>query len=514
MRSFTATTLVALGFVFLTGRAPAEELPVCGGLRLETTPVAKGRRDVTVLGGQGTRIRSKPIATLEELRGLLDERAPSDKGHFRTDLIGILGRSGRTPEQVSQVLAAFAGPGAQKCLVPRGALLEWMAYRNAAKQPELLLAIRWWGQEPFVAFEAETHFEQGIDRFLIPSTCGNLAFVESEPPPPCLRISADWACSEAGDKADVTLRVLNPGVAPGPVVATVPGGPTWSLAPANAWTSRQTVEPGRSLDFSITNVSGEAQSFCGLELTPRCPLKLATSAAACSVEAVAVETESGWTLTARSTVAGRMRVLWNGQPTDELKDGDVPANGSLEGRVTRPGDYSFEISGSDGSPNQTRAACAAKVSVAKRPSSGLAWRFSLFFGKERRTVRPGNKNCAPLVGGAVGLPISLGGDLELVPTAGVAFNTRVADNSSAYFDAVLAKRLERGELGLALGAWDLNHSKTLAPTLAAVGGWRVREGGAGRAAIHLTGEVRLFLDELDDISNHYQFWFGVRFQGN
>jgi hypothetical protein len=37
-------------------------------------------------------------------------------------------------------------------------------------------------------------------------------------------------------------------------------------------------------------------------------------------------------------------------------------------------------------------------------------------------------------------------------------------------------------------------------------------GQHARYPVYFVGESRLFFDHIDDISNNYQFWFGVRVQ--
>jgi len=63
-------------------------------------------------------------------------------------------------------------------------------------------------------------------------------------------------------------------------------------------------------------------------------------------------------------------------------------------------------------------------------------------------------------------------------------------------------------LGAGLSFWDITHSDTFPPALMLHFG--VPLGTHPAHPVYFLGEGRLFMKELDDISNNYQFWAGVR----
>jgi hypothetical protein len=62
--------------------------------------------------------------------------------------------------------------------------------------------------------------------------------------------------------------------------------------------------------------------------------------------------------------------------------------------------------------------------------------------------------------------------------------------------------------GGGLSFWDITHSDTFTPALMLRFGAPL--GTHPAHPVYFVGEGRLFLKELDDVSNNYQFWAGVR----
>ena len=97
---------------------------------------------------------------------------------------------------------------------------------------------------------------------------------------------------------------------------------------------------------------------------------------------------------------------------------------------------------------------------------------------------------------------------------GVAVNLRDGDNSS-FFAEVEANYVmaNKAYIGTGLGVWDLFDSDTVAPTALINFGVPILK-SASDGELFLTGETRLFLDELDEIDNNYMFWGGLRYSGS
>jgi hypothetical protein len=136
-----------------------------------------------------------------------------------------------------------------------------------------------------------------------------------------------------------------------------------------------------------------------------------------------------------------------------------------------------------------------------------------YFGKERR-VRDEflGGRCAPLFGVKGGVLWQLGEHFALGPAIGVAANLRDGDNTSLFAEVEANYVADnKAYIGTGLGIWDFTDSDTVAPTALINFGvpiWASSDEGR----LYLTGEARLFLDEIDEIDNNYMFWGGLRYQ--
>jgi hypothetical protein len=154
-------------------------------------------------------------------------------------------------------------------------------------------------------------------------------------------------------------------------------------------------------------------------------------------------------------------------------------------------------------------------------------------GKDRR-VRPiaGRKNldgtavvanaassaadfaqCSPLIGLKFGVAKRFQNDWELAGALGVAISLVNDDKkvreSELFADVEANKYLNGGSfVGTGISFWDLTRSDTFTPA------WMLHFGvplGHHPAhPVYFVGEGRLFFDHIDDVSNNYQLWAGVR----
>jgi hypothetical protein len=119
--------------------------------------------------------------------------------------------------------------------------------------------------------------------------------------------------------------------------------------------------------------------------------------------------------------------------------------------------------------------------------------------------------CAPLFGVKGGVDILVAEGWRVAPSFGVAINTDTTSNSSVFAEVELNRWFDRGGfIGTGIGVWDVNHSDTVAPVWLLQGGKRLWTGG-NKSEMHFVVTTRLFLNKLDDVSNNYQFWAGLRF---
>lgn len=142
-------------------------------------------------------------------------------------------------------------------------------------------------------------------------------------------------------------------------------------------------------------------------------------------------------------------------------------------------------------------------------------------GKERRVRdvseildRPAgflSGRCAPVFGGKVGADIRLSPKWRIAPGVGVAINTRDTENYAVFAEAEVNRWFDKGYVGTGLGVWDMTHSDTVAPSWLFGFGRELMRTQSDSGRLFFIGQGRLLLDELDDASNNYQFWGGVRY---
>ena len=121
--------------------------------------------------------------------------------------------------------------------------------------------------------------------------------------------------------------------------------------------------------------------------------------------------------------------------------------------------------------------------------------------------------CSPLLGLKIGAAKKFENDWELAGAVGVAISLVSDDKkvreSEVFVDVEANKYLRGGSfVGTGISFWDLSHSDTFTPA------WMVHVGvplGTHPShPVYFVGEGRLFFNHMDDISNNYQFWAGVR----
>ena len=95
----------------------------------------------------------------------------------------------------------------------------------------------------------------------------------------------------------------------------------------------------------------------------------------------------------------------------------------------------------------------------------------------------------------------------------MAVNLRDEDNTSLFAE-VEANYVtaNKAYIGTGLGIWDITDGDTVAPTALHQLRRADLEELDDEGRLFLTGETRLFLDDLDEIDNNYMFWGGLRYQ--
>ncbi len=138
------------------------------------------------------------------------------------------------------------------------------------------------------------------------------------------------------------------------------------------------------------------------------------------------------------------------------------------------------------------------------------------FGKQRRLLElegvPTIQGyCDKLFGVKAGVDVRVGeGMWRIAPAVGVAFNLDDSDRTSIFAEVEANRWFEKGFVGVGLGVWDFNHSDNVAPTFLFHFGREVYR-AQNENKLLLIAEGRLFLNDLDEADNAYQFWGGLRY---
>ena len=95
----------------------------------------------------------------------------------------------------------------------------------------------------------------------------------------------------------------------------------------------------------------------------------------------------------------------------------------------------------------------------------------------------------------------------------MSINTRVFSQSSVFGEVELNRWFGRkGFVGTGIGVWDFTRGGTVAPTWLLQGGARVWQAqGARPNELHFVVSSRLFLNRLNNLSDNFQVWAGLRF---
>jgi nucleoid-associated protein YgaU len=133
-------------------------------------------------------------------------------------------------------------------------------------------------------------------------------------------------------------------------------------------------------------------------------------------------------------------------------------------------------------------------------------------GLERR-VRVAQPHSAAVFGDKIGADVRLAPGWRVAPSVGVAINSRVFNQSSLFAEVELNRWFGRkGFVGSGIGVWDFTRGDTVAPVWLLQGGARVwQSAGPRENELHFVVSGRLFLNKLDNISDNYQIWAGLRF---
>jgi hypothetical protein len=139
---------------------------------------------------------------------------------------------------------------------------------------------------------------------------------------------------------------------------------------------------------------------------------------------------------------------------------------------------------------------------------------SPLFGKERRTRTTESVDstlCSALFGIKAGAEFKVSPNMKINPGGGVAVNFEKSSNTALFAEVEfnVYSTDQKSYFGAGVGIWDLTHTDWLAPTLSLQFG-REMWNNTKHNKLYFVGEGRMFLNQMSDLSNNYQFWAGLR----
>ena len=139
---------------------------------------------------------------------------------------------------------------------------------------------------------------------------------------------------------------------------------------------------------------------------------------------------------------------------------------------------------------------------------------SPLFGKERRTRTTDSVDstlCSALFGIKAGAEFKVSPNMKINPGGGVAVNFEKSSNTALFAEVEfnVYSTDQKSYFGAGVGIWDLTHTDWIAPTLSLQFG-REMWNNTKHNKLYFVGEGRMFLNQMSDLSNNYQFWAGLR----
>ena len=516
------------------------------------------------LGGS-TSFYTPPLRTAAGLKQMMARKGMAE------DVRTVL-RDAGIPETADAVLATLAAAASSveggscdaatpadgaivACDFQPGSTLRWMAYRpnarNGNRAPGRLDGVRWAGSKAFKALLFRVTNDYKIYTFVLPLACANLSLMSvKEIAGEAVDVSVDRACDPKTGSLSATIKAASKDLERVRRVSVAVNGQPAGELTAPSWTFTSD-KPG-DYTFEATDTKGRPYTVARRSVRveacpPPAPRPTQVVAPTCNVAmsftpvkgAYQISVDASRSTTGASGVAPTVRV--------ELRDETGAAIGqpltldnNLSGTFTVRKRGVYRAMATVSTPQvvevgayryEGTATCDASVTVDQGPGAsraggalaGTSAFFDVLGGKDRR-VRPVEDTgaefaqCSPLLGLKFGVAKRFQNDWELAGAVGAAISLVTGDEkvreSALFVDGEVNKYLAGGSfVGTGLSLWDLTRSDTWTPAwLLHFGVPLVRH---AKYPVFFIGEGRLFFDHIDDISNNYQIWAGVRvrFQG-
>jgi hypothetical protein len=460
------------------------------GRQAAAQKVDDGYRTSLRLGG--ARSITRPIRDLAALKKI------AGTPRMQKDYAAVLDQAGLSSlaPEVVQILRAGDAAVLKETNFAIGSTMEWMALRNKGK-PDIIRNLRWGGQKPFPAWEFFIDDGNKGYTFVLPKACGNLLLAKTGPSPKAEAAAAAESArrAEEGRRAEEARRVE---------------------AARKAEESRKAEEEARR------QAELRRPPACGVNTTRSYAKGVWTFNIDASGAAKGDPPAASVTVTAFGLDGKPMMVTREGKLVSEVTL-TAPFQTAVTARKLKPGTYTVKVVATRNNSVAPTSTCEASAVIEQMEQS--SWFFEADMGKERR-VRE-NKEivvapaaavplagfCSPLLGTSVGYNFLLSDTgWSVAPRVGLAINFDVGDQSSVFAELEVNRWFaeRKAFFGVGLGWWDFNHSDTDDGTVLIHFGRSVYETQRGGKLFFMV-EGRMFTSQIDDLSNNYNVWGGLRY---
>jgi hypothetical protein len=496
---------------------------------------AQETHNATRLGGSATSF-SPPVRDLKALKRVFAKPA------MQKDVRAAFAEAGMDSlaDKFLQAIADGTPDTIKDSPYPVGDTLVWMASRDPRnRKPHLLRNVRWSGKKPFPAWEITLEEGYKIYTFVLPKACMNFSLgkVTEKPLPECVTVAVERDCV----KKTMTARATGASISGNQITRVEmsrDGSKVTDLLPTQGFSYSGALQPGRysfkafdqyDREVPICNTQPLTVEACPAPPPPPPP----PPPASCALTASAVKGKAGWDVTVDGSgcrnakqmtfeivdPAGKVVPFTYEGKTQSAATLGPPFQGTVTIKKLAAGTYTVRGKVENENAKAAGASCEATFTIV--PEEKIGFFFGGYFGKERRVRETGETldngeqalygYCAPLIGLKAGVPIKVSDVFEVAPAFGVAINLDKGSNTSAFAELELNRVYEKGFFGTGIGVWDFTHSGTIAPTLLLNWGQEIwRNQKKNRLFFNIEG--RLFLADLGDLSNNYQFWGGLRYR--
>lgn len=466
------------------------------------TAPSDGYKTAIRLGGsRSLYYRCRPLGSERAQERCLGTRAQLQKAgkdpRFQKDLSRLMDDMGMTAQTAEVIrLLSEAPTDVQEVDFEIGRTMQWMGLwdnRLRPARPGHVQMIRWGGKKPFKAWQFSIDDGKQLYTYVVPKECGNLGLASTGESPKAKAADEERRRREQEEAA--------------------------RKAADDERRRKEEEERRRREEEERRQAELRREPVCAVTASASYLKGVWTFAVDGSGSASGAPAAASMTVQIVDAAGAPVSVTYNGAAATELKL-TPPFRADASARKLKPGVYTVKAVTSRDNNVAPPKSCEASVTL-EQPKSDIGFFLQGAGGKQRRVyeteLASGSGTfftgyCDGLVGVKGGPTFRVGDAWQIAPALGVAINVEDSSRSSVFGEVEFNRLLSKGYIGTGIGVWDFAHSDSVAASWLLHFGVQVWENPNNPSQkLYFVGEGRLFLNEIDDASNNYQFWGGLRY---